>query len=144
MLTIINSSIIATTMMTLFSYIYSELKEEKFKEPQLINILINRLPKISLSIGKSNLLGWIIHYLIGFVFTCLFFIIWEFTVLSPSWLNGSILGFIAGITGILSWKIVFYLHPKPPSIEFSHFYFQLLIAHIIFGASSVGYLKFLT
>lgn len=144
MFLIIYTSVIATTMMTLFSYIYSEFKNEKFKEPQLINILINRLPNVSSSIGKNNVLGWFIHYTIGFIFTCLFFVFWEFTDFSPSWLNGSILGFIAGIIGISSWKIGFYFHPKPPSIQFSHFYFQLLIAHILFGVSSIGYLKFLT
>ncbi len=67
------TSIIATIIMTAFSYIYSELKNEKFKEPQLINILINRYPNIKRSIGKRHLLGWILHFLIGFIFTALFF-----------------------------------------------------------------------
>lgn len=135
------SSIIATIIMTFFSYFYSEVKNEKFKEPQLINILINRLPNSSISIDKHHILGWFLHFLIGFIFTAIFFLIWKFTNLSISWLSGIILGFFAGLLGVLGWRIAFSVHPNPPEIQFSKFYIQLIVAHILFGLGCVGFLK---
>ncbi|MDR6301775.1 hypothetical protein [Mesonia maritima] len=133
------SSITATIVMTFFSYFYSEVKNEKFKEPQLINILINRLPNFSTAIGKHHILGWLLHFLIGFIFTALFFLIWKY--ISISWLSGIVLGFFAGLLGVLGWRIAFSVHPNPPEIQFSKFYIQLIVAHILFGLSCVAFLK---
>ncbi|MDR6302250.1 hypothetical protein [Mesonia maritima] len=133
------SSITATTVMTFFSYFYSEVKNEKFKEPQLINILINRLPNFSTAIGKHHILGWFLHFLIGFIFTALFFLIWKY--ISISWLSGIVLGFFAGLLGVLGWHIAFSVHPNPPEIQFSKFYIQLIVAHFLFGLSCVAFLK---
>lgn len=135
------SSIIATIMMTAFSYLYSEIKDKKFKEPQLINILIDRLPNMKMTIGKHHWLGWFLHFLIGLIFTALFFLIWNFTKISITWESGIILGFLAGVIGVLGWRITFSIHPNPPNIQFSKFYIQLIVAHILFGLGCVAFLK---
>lgn len=131
------SGLIATSLMTLFSYIWSGIGGNKFKEPQLLNQLIQRSATIRLNPGKSNVTGWIIHYTIGWFFVLCFHLIWSYTILEPSLGNGAILGAIAGVVGITGWKTFFYLNADPPEIEFRKFYFHLMLAHIIFGLGAV-------
>lgn len=131
------SGLIATSLMTLFSYIWSWIKDSKFKEPQLLNLLIKSSTIIRLNPGKRNVTGWIIHYIIGWFFVLCFDFIWRNTALVPSFGNGALLGAIAGLVGITGWKTFFYLNADPPEIEFRKFYLQLIIAHIIFGLGAV-------
>lgn len=141
MVQILTGGIIATSLMTLFSYLAARIMSRQFREPQLLNILIKRSSKIPLSPGKKSPAGWIIHYSIGWLFVFLFDLIWKFTELEPSLLSGALLGFIFGFIGISGWKIMFYLNPDPPELDFRKFYFQLIIAHIIFGlGASLVYL----
>lgn len=131
------SGLIATSLMTLFSYIWSWINTSKFKEPQLLNLLLQSSTTIRLNPGKKNVRGWIIHYTIGWFFVLCFDIIWRNTPLEPSFGSGAILGAIAGLMGITGWKIFFKLNADPPEIKFGEFYFQLIIAHVIFGLGAV-------
>lgn len=136
LLLIFVAAVVATSCMTLFSYILSNIKSSQFREPELLNSLICRSTSIKLTPSKNSGLGWAIHYLIGFLFIVLFHLIWNLTGLEPNVITGAVLGFVAGIVGITGWIIMFKLNPKEPQIEFKNFYLQLLFAHIIFGASA--------
>lgn len=141
LLLIFLGGLIATSLMTLFSYIWSGIYASKFKEPQLLNLLIQSSTTLKLNPGKRNVTGWIIHYIIGWFFVLCFDIIWRNTSLEPSFGNGALLGAIAGLIGISGWKIFFKLNANPPDIKFGEFYFQLFIAHIIFGlGAAVAYI----
>lgn len=131
------SGLVATSLMTLFSYIWSWVRGRKFKEPQLLNLLIQSSTTLALNPGKRNVTGWIIHYMIGWFFVLCFDLIWSYTTLEPSFGNGALLGAIAGLAGITGWKTFFYLNADPPEIEFRKFYLHLMIAHIIFGLGAV-------
>lgn len=133
---ILISGLVATTEMTLFSYVVSNFKSKQFREPELLNSLISSSEFIELKPSKNHLLGWIIHYLIGWFFVLVFSLIWEYTQFSATITSGAILGLAAGIIGIFSWKIFFKLNQNPPEIDFSQFYIQLIIAHILFGISA--------
>lgn len=133
MMQIFLSGIIATSLMTFFSYLMSRFTHSQFREPQLLNELINRSASLSIEPGKRNATGWIIHYSIGFLFVFIFNYIWDNTQLKPSIITGALLGFIFGFIGISGWKIMFTLNPEPPEIAYKQFYFQLIIAHIVFG-----------
>lgn len=133
--TILISGFVATTVMTLFSYLVANFKSKQFREPELLNNLISRSEILTLKPSKNHFLGWFIHYLIGWIFVVIFSLIWKFAQFSADIISGTILGFIAGIIGIFSWKIMFKLNNNPPQINFSQFYYQLIIAHIIFGIS---------
>lgn len=134
--TILVSGLVATSVMTLFSYVVSNFKSKQFREPELLNSLISRAEIISLKPSRNHLLGWIIHYLIGWFFVLVFSLIWEFTQFSATIISGAVLGLAAGIIGIFGWKIMFKLNRNPPEIDFSQFYLQLIIAHILFGISA--------
>ncbi|WP_051935726.1 hypothetical protein [Salegentibacter sp. Hel_I_6] len=135
-LTIFISGVIATTVMTIFSYVVSHFKSKQFREPELLNALISRSEIIKLKISKNNILGWIIHFMIGWFFVFAFSFIWEFTNFFAGILSGSILGLLVGVIGIFGWKLMFKLNRNPPNIDFSQFYLQLIIAHILFGISA--------
>lgn len=134
--TILISGLVATTVMTLFSYVVSNFKAKQFREPELLNSLISRSEIIELKPSKKHFLGWIIHYLIGWFFVVGFSFIWEYTQFSADIISGAVLGMAAGIIGIFGWIMMFKLNQNPPEIDFSQFYIQLIIAHILFGISA--------
>jgi len=135
-LAIFISGILATAVMTLFSYVVSNFKSKQFREPELLNSLISRSEIIKLEISKNHILGWGIHFMIGWFFAFIFSLIFEFIDFSAGIISGSILGLLAGFIGIFGWKVMFKLNRNPPDIDFSQFYLQLIIAHILFGITT--------
>lgn len=126
-----------TSLMTLFSYYLSRKTNRNFREPVLLNqLLVNFQP---FEFNKKPILpGWILHYVVGVIFVTGFHFFWKMTSVTPSFLNGSILGLFCGMIGVAGWHLVFMLHPKPPSIELKEYYVHLIVAHIIFGFGAVA------
>jgi len=115
--------------MTVFSYIYSNTRGKQFREPKLLNELLARLGWISFSAGPNHWTGWVIHYLVGFLFVAVYY--WLGIV--KTFDDYLIAGTVCGIIGIAGWRTVFAIHPNPPVIRFREYYLQLLVAHVVFG-----------
>lgn len=124
-------SIVATSAMTWFSYAMSNSFRELYKEPVLLSYAIDKL-KLDLSAKSKKTWGWLLHYIIGFLFVVGYHIIWVKDILSISPLSALILGVISGIIGIISWIVIFKMTHHPP-IDFKGYYIQLFFAHIIFA-----------
>lgn len=136
-------SVTATSVMTTFSYVMATIKKSQFEEPEILNKLIDSDENIPLHISKNNILGWFIHYFLGFAFVAIFYFCWSILNIAPTLLSGLLLGAGAGIIGIGGWRILFYLNSNPPDIYPWKFFLQLLIAHIIFGIiATYIYLQF--
>jgi hypothetical protein len=136
---VFRGSLLGTTCMTLFSYLFSLLEIENLKEPKLLGQMIYR--KLPAS-GKrhSRIAGWVLHYVVGLLFAELYAQYWEKTGSYPTVKSGLMLGGLSGIAAILIWKITFDIQPRPPSVNFKHFAVNLLIAHLVFGLFMVvGY-----
>lgn len=134
---IILGVLVGTSLMTLFSYLMTYEVKEQFREPQLLNELLNRS---GFNIKNAWLSGWLLHYGMGAIFVIVYHFIWQFTAINPSLLSGSIFGFVNGFIGIAGWWTVFYIHKNPPSVDFNDYYIHLIVAHIIFGiGAAVGY-----
>jgi hypothetical protein len=136
---VIESAVIGTTAMTLFSYLFSVSKKTNLKEPKLLGKMIRPLVP---GIGKSHSrrAGWAVHYVVGLLFAETYAQIWERSTLKPNAKNGLIFGGLSGIAAILIWKFTFAVHPHPPSVNFGKYALNLLIAHVIFGLFAViGY-----
>ena len=131
-LQIIITSIVATSIMTLFSYIISASARELYKEPVLLTYILTSL-KIEVSPQTKIILGWILHYLIGLCFVLIYHWLWLYNVIAMSWPAAFILGIISGIIGILSWIFLFAIVPKKINIDFKGYYVQLFTVHIIFA-----------
>lgn len=135
---IITGAVVATSLMTLFSYTLSALTKEQFREPELLNFLLTRSALIPVKVARKSWAGWVIHYLVGTLFIIVFDLIWNMKILEPTILSGAYLGFLAGIIGITGWKVFFLLSPDPPKIDFKRFYLQLLVGHVIFGLGAAA------
>jgi riboflavin transporter FmnP len=135
---IILATLLGTTVMTLFSYIISEAFRKLFKEPVLLNILIDRAGIAEIHDSRKNIIGWVLHFLVGLLFVIIYDRIWAWTTLEPSWTTGLIFGAVSGLVGIGAWMTMFAIHPREPRIHFKEYYLQLFFAHILFGLGATA------
>ncbi|SHI73260.1 hypothetical protein SAMN04488096_10426 [Mesonia phycicola] len=134
------TSVIATLCMSAFSYLYSNIINQNFKEPQLLNILIQRLSLVNFT--KQIFIGWLLHLFTGVIFMVGLYFLWQ-NYIVPNWFNTLLLGVVLGLIGALIWKITFSLHPNPPNINLSHYIIHLILAHVVFSYSAWVVLKLL-
>lgn len=140
---ILSGAVVGTSLMTLYSYIVAGVRDKQFKEPVLLNKLVSRSVIYKGEVMTGGLLGWIIHYSIGFSFVVIYHFVWQWTPIEPSYLHGALLGAVSGLAGILGWKVMFKLNSNPPHIDIKEYYLHLMIAHVIFGLGAVaGYRLF--
>lgn len=125
-------AIVGTSAMTLFSYLVSESKNKNFREPKILDELIERLP-IRASKESTHIAGWGIHYTIGILFVACYSEIWEQTKVKPSLTSGTLMGAANGVVGVLGWKLMFKGHPNPPAKNLKAFFGHLIPAHVVFG-----------
>lgn len=131
---------IGTTFMTLYSYGVANKKQREYREPVLLNKLVNRAPVNLPKITKNHAVGWLMHYTIGYTFCVGYDYIWRKTSVSPTTKSSLLMGAMSGVMGIMGWKAFFSAHPNPPKTHYKGFYRQLLVAHVIFGFfAKVGY-----
>lgn len=135
LLQIISSSIKGTTAMTLFSYLYSRGEHRQFREPVLLaHLLAGKKPNKEESLHKKHIIGgWALHYLVGISFLYSYNKLRQKGPLNKLPANGTVLGGLYGIVGIIGWQTAFYFHPDPPKIPFKHYYTHLIPAHMIYG-----------
>lgn len=134
---ILVAGIVATSLMSGFSYGVSILLSSQFREPQLLNILINRSRIFKTEISRTSKIGWGIHYLIGWVFILIYDVIWRNTQFEPTLTPGIIFGFMTGIVGVVGWRVLLALHKDPPPIKWMEYYLQIIVAHVIFWMGAV-------
>ena len=132
---IILATLLGTTLMTIFSYLISNLFNKLYKEPILLNYLLHYLG-INMRDSAKRISGWVIHYIIGFVFVIGYDLLWQYKI-QFSWLSGIIFGMISGIIGIISWMLMFKVPDDKPKIDYKGYYIQLFFAHIIFAIGVV-------
>lgn len=139
-LRIVLAGAIGTTFMTLYSYAAANKEQRQYREPELLNKLVDKAPVDLPKVKKNNVMGWLVHYGIGLTFSTVYDIIWRKTSVLPTTKSSLIMGAISGAIGILGWKAFFSAHPNPPKTHFKGFYAQLMVAHIIFGLfAKLGY-----
>jgi hypothetical protein len=135
----IAAAALGTTVMTLFSYLISSAKKKQFREPELLQALLQKLP-VQIAPGTAKASGWLIHYSVGFSFCAIYDAIWKHRPSRVSIANGIMLGGISGLAGISGWHLVLSAHPNPPAVDLKKYYGHLMLAHMIFGTfSAIGY-----
>lgn len=137
LLSIIISGLAGTTLMTIISYVLTYTLKTQFKEPVLLQKFLQRSDWID---SGNTTAGWLVHYMAGFGWATIYNFLWRFSVIEPSYLNGSWLGLVSGIIGVGVWWILFKVHKNPPSINLTAYFIHLLVVHIIFGlGATAGY-----
>lgn len=139
---IIIVSVLATSAMTLFSYVMSASFRELYKEPVLLSFILTKM-NFEVSVQRKKYLAWLLHYFIGFLFVLAYHIMWLYNILYISITSAFLLGIASGIIGIIGWIIIFQIADYKPKIDFKGYYIQLFFAHIIFAivATAAYYLS---
>lgn len=135
------ATIVATTLMTILSYLFSATFRELYKEPLLLKYLMQRFGS-PLSANTEEVLGWVVHYLVGLLFVVCYQVLLYYKILDLSWISGLLFGAGAGLVGIGWWHMMFKLSDFPP-IDFKGYYWQLFVVHIVFGLATVAVYKLL-
>ena len=137
--TIICTGVIATSAMTLYSYVLSAIRDKDFSEPETLGELVRKLVPI-IKKKYTVITGWSAHYLVGIIFAICYIYLWEKKKIKPTVENGLLIGGISGLVAIAVWKTVIAMHPNPPARDYKRYYLQLLPAHLVFGvAASLAY-----
>jgi len=121
-----------TNFMTASSEAMSLIMGENFREPEHLETIIGRLAP-HLSKHAKKIAAWGAHYAVGVMFAAIYVELWETRKIKHSLKNGLILGTLSGILGFLIWKGTFKAHPLPHWLNYSHFYLQIIPAHIVFA-----------
>ena len=136
------AGLFGTTVMTTFSYALSYLEKKNFKEPELLGLLIQRLPHNDS--GKPNfLVGWALHYLLGCAWAAVYAEGLHMLRQKPTNKRALLFGLCGGAFGIITWKSLFKQHPNPPRLSYASFYRQLFVAQVLFAVSASKAMAFL-
>ena len=132
-------SIPGTTAMTAFSYGLSKLMNKQFREPELLSFLVHEQPLVNLTKDykwANKTTGYVLHYLAGAGYAAGYEYLWKPAVKLPTLLKGAAYGVVAGLTGVLVWEATINMRKKPPKLEKGKYYTHLVLAHVIFGATT--------
>jgi len=130
---ILSAALTGTTLMSAFSYVTSQKEGRQFREPELLNKLVRRMPP-GVKINKDSIVGWAIHYIVGIVFCTLYDKIWRRLTPIERMLAALPLGTVSGVIGAVIWKYTFKIHPFPPVIRYKNYYLHIILDHVIFCA----------
>lgn len=136
-------TVAATTLMTIFSYVVSRLRNRQFTEPVLLNRMLCGFGVLKEYQLEKNMAGWIIHYGVGLLFLLVYYLIWSRTELEPTFSTALVLGCLSGLVGIIGWSILFKIQSVPANIRVSEYFTQLFVAHVIFALTATGVFRVL-
>ncbi|ABQ05670.1 hypothetical protein [Flavobacterium johnsoniae] len=134
-LQVLLSSAAATTVMTLCSYAVSAAAREIYKEPILLAYILKQL-HLNISSDAKNMLGWVLHYVIGLAFVTAYHLLWSHKILDATILSSIMLGAASGMLGIIGWIVLFKIVHQKPNIDYKGYYAQLFAVHVIFGVTA--------
>ncbi|MFP5042880.1 hypothetical protein [Parasediminibacterium sp. JCM 36343] len=135
---VLSMGILATSAMTIFSYLVSELMSENFREPEIMTVFIKDL--LPTAKQYAPYLAWGLHYIIGFSFVIIYVKLWHSNKLKLNIQSGMLLGAISGIFGIIGWYITLKVYHNPLNTNLKDFFIILFFAHIVFGIfAMIGY-----
>lgn len=137
-------TVAGTTLMTIFSYGVSRLRNRQFTEPILLNRLLCGFGILKEYQVEKSIAGWIIHYAIGLLFISIYYVVWSRTRFDPTFSTAFVLGCFSGFAGIFGWSILFKIQSAPPNIRVSEYFAQLFVAHVIFAMTATGAFRLLT
>jgi len=138
---IIAASIIGTSFMTMYSYHRSRKEKQQYREPVLLNKLINRSKILPVSVGDNHPAGWVSHYAVGLLFVVTYYALWRRALHSPGPARTLTIGTMSGIVAIGAWKTMFAANDNPPDNNRFGYYRQLFVAHLIFSSFALAAYK---
>jgi len=138
---IIAASVIGTSFMTLYSYHRSRKENQQYREPVLLNKLINRSELLPVTVEDNHPAGWVSHYAVGMLFVVTYYALWKKALHSPGPVRSLTIGTASGVIAIGAWKTMFAANDNPPANDRQGYYRQLFIAHLIFSSFALAAYK---
>lgn len=129
------SSAAATSCMTAFSYLVSNLKKENFREPALLAVLASNVHADLAGSVWAKPVGWLSHYVFGAAWSPLQYGFHRIRKSKASNKEAASFGVFGGLTAALAWHLMFKLAKFPPENRRGHFYRHLILAHIVYSLS---------
>lgn len=126
----------ATNIMTSFSYLISVSFKKLFKEPVMLNFILEGAG-INLKGRVKKVSGWFAHYLIGLAFVLVYEAVWHYTVVPFGFVSGIAFGIVSGFVGISCWRLIYRLPDNKPHVPSREYAIQLFLGHIIFAVAVV-------
>lgn len=129
----------ATTAMTAFSYGLSKALHRQFREPELLSYLVYEQPLVSITRSykwANKTTGFLLHYLAGAGFAAGYEFLWKPAIKLPTIIKGAAYGIVAGLSGVAVWEATISLRSTPPRMKKSEYYTHLVLAHMVFGATT--------
>jgi hypothetical protein len=132
-------SVVATSLMTWFSYLITETEKKNFSESELLA----KIEKRKLGVSKQIALpaGWATHYMIGIIMTLFFYVTWKQFKIKTTLSRGITSSVPGGLIAIVSWRILFTALPKRSHNYYKKFYTQLFMAHVLFAFTVIAVQK---
>jgi len=135
--------ICAILAMSAFSALLSQVFKIELREQNLLAHLMATLKKSDPKQSPNVLKGWLVHFAFGLFFMIGYEILWYLTGFARTYGWSIIFGTGMGVVGVLGWIGMFRAHPNPPQLHFKFYYFQLVLAHIVFCVMATTVFKVL-
>ncbi|AWH84099.1 hypothetical protein HYN59_02780 [Flavobacterium album] len=126
----------ATNIMTTFSYLVSISFKKLFKEPVMLNFILEGAG-INLKGRMKKVSGWLAHYLIGFAFVLVYESVWHYTNVKFGFVSGIAFGIISGVVGVSCWRLIYRLPDGKRHVPSKEYGIQLFFGHIVFAVAVV-------
>jgi hypothetical protein len=144
-LEIILSGLSGTLAMTLFIELVSAILKKPFHVVRTLARMLKCNSKND-SASKKYLtycIAVIVHYSIGVMFAYAFDFALNKGLIELVWIHALLFGGLAGLIGIIGWRIFFAIHPNPPKIMLPQYLLVIWTGHLIYAVGTfLIYLKF--
>lgn len=134
------AGIIGTVVMSFFMYLFGFISRNEMK---MIGVLGTMLTFQTSKRGKlsnstvARLTGTLVHYLLGITFAIIYLFLWSKGIGRPDFIYGIIFGFVGGFIVFLVFKLLFAIHPNPPSLSVNSYFITIILAHIVYTLTVV-------
>lgn len=126
----------ATNIMTTYSYLVSISFKELFREPIMLNFILDGAG-INLKGRLKKFSAWLAHYLIGLAFVLIYEAVWRYTNIEFGYTSGICFGIISGLIGMSAWRLCYRLPDGKRHVPSKEYAIQLFFGHVIFAVAVV-------
>lgn len=133
---IIIAGIWGTLLMTGAMYLLFLITRKNYKVVGILATMVTNHTTRDKGLTKSRsdlFIGVFLHYLIGIIFSFIYYFLCESAVMEPDIRSGMLFGMAAGIVAMIFWYCFIKMHPNPPLIPLYSYITAIWIGHVIFG-----------
>lgn len=135
-LKIILAGLFGTLVMTLFVTIVSISFKKPFHVVKTLSRMMQRGDNRDSTARKgiTFAIAVVVHYAIGVAFAYLYNFLLLERLMRLTWPHTILFGSLAGLIGIIGWRITFAIHPNPPKLNLTRYLLVIWIGHLLFAA----------